>query len=86
MLKAALKVLKLSCDKTQKFCMQRTIPALASKKKKKNTNKPTNQKELVGLVGNLFRIGKKSEILICIYTDPVYWHLRKWIKSYKTAC
>lgn len=53
MLKAALKVLKLSCDKTQKFCMQRTIPALASKKKKKKY-KQTNKPKRIG------RIGRKS--------------------------
>lgn len=64
--------------------MQCTYYSCTGWQKRKNKKNPTNRKELAGLVGNLFRLGKKSEILICIYTDPVYWYLRKWVKSYKT--
>lgn len=37
-------------------------------------------------MGNLFRVGEKSKLLICTYRNPVYLWLRKWLKSQKTAC
>lgn len=52
----------------------------------KRTNQQPTLPHTHTLVGNLLRIGKKSEMLICIYTDPVHQYLRKWTKSYKAAC
>lgn len=69
MLKAALRVLKLSRDKTtHRNSAQYVLLLHWLAEKETQTNKPK-------------RIGR-----IGIYTDPLYCDLRKWMKSYKTAC